>query len=369
MRRSILDTACILIKQRQFAKAITLLEGRADIYEDNFDYYLTLGTACLYVGDAGTASKYFQKARTIRVTDTRLLQGQAAIYLRRGDTDRAVHYYLDILDNDPHNKIATRALEFIRTKGDYNTICRWVDSGRIEQFYPEIGINPVFVAGIVFPVLAFAAGIFFVFNFFYKKPPVSGPRSNLNAVILSDDEEKNAQEADLSGSVYRYILTARQISASYEKAVRAFQSYDDNTAQLELNRIVSSNASFSIKQKAQVFMGYLKEPTFDTIQNSYTYEQVSSDIPLYLDCWVSWTGRISNAQTTGGVFACDLLVGYETMQTVKGIVPLYFKKIPEPPINGEQPVRILGQVTLKDGSLCLTCKSVYQSVNGSLELK
>ena len=41
-RRSVLDVACSLINQRQFAKAITLLESRGENFEDNFDYYLTL---------------------------------------------------------------------------------------------------------------------------------------------------------------------------------------------------------------------------------------------------------------------------------------------------------------------------------------
>ncbi|QTQ14499.1 hypothetical protein HRQ91_08545 [Treponema parvum] len=372
MRRSALDTACTLIKQRQFAKAITLLEGRSDIYEENFDYYITLGTACLYVGDAGTASKYYRRARSIKLTDTRLLLGQAAIYLRRGDTDRALRYYLDIIDSDPGNKIALRAMEFIRTKGDYDTICRWVDSGRIEQFYPEIGVDPFRVMGFIIPVLVFALGAVLVFNLAYKKPAVNGPRANLNAVALTKDEEKNAQERDLSGQVYRYILTDAEISESYKKAMEFFQKENDNAAQIELNKIVNSNAAFSIKQKANVFMGYLKEATFDTIQktqNNYTYKQVSSDVPLYLDCCISWTGRISNARTMGDAFECDLLVGYETMKRVDGIVPVFFERAPEPPIDGEKPVRILAKVTLKDGFLSLEGRSVYQSVNDSLELR
>ena len=63
--------------------------GEKEIYEDNYEFYLTLGIACLYVGDIGAASSYFQLARRIKLTDTRLLMGQAAIFLRRGDTARA----------------------------------------------------------------------------------------------------------------------------------------------------------------------------------------------------------------------------------------------------------------------------------------
>lgn len=370
MNRSVLDIAQKLLRKHKFAKAITLLEGRSDVYEDNFDYYLTLGIACLYVGDAGSAASYFQKARTIKLTDTRLLLGQAAIYLRRGDTDRAVRYYLDIQDNDPNNKTAAVAMDFIRTKGDYGTICRWVDSGKIKKFYPPLGSNPAVVQGtFFFFCTAVLACILILRSVQGRKNISSGLRADLASVTLNIDEKKHAQQTDLSGSVYRYLLTASQITASYDKALAYFQEYRDNAAQVELNRIAGSNAAFAIRQKARLFMSYLKEPTFDTLIDNYTYKEVSSDIPLYLDCYVSWTGRISNVDTTENSFRCDLLVGYEEMQRVEGVVPLRFTVAPAPPIDGEKPVRILAKVNMEDGKLILDGKAVYQSVNGSLEVR
>src|SRR5574344_1752879 len=142
MAKDALSLAWNGMKCRHFATAIKRLESRADVYEENFEYYLTLGIACLYVGDIGASSSYFQMARRIKLTDTRLLLGQAAIFLRRGDTARALQYYLEILENDPQNKTADEAVEFIRVDGKYDTICRWVDAGKIEQFYAPLGANP-----------------------------------------------------------------------------------------------------------------------------------------------------------------------------------------------------------------------------------
>src|SRR5574344_912853 len=140
MSRSVLDTAHTLIKRRKFSSAITMLESSSESYINDFDYYLTLAISCLYVGDVGNAFSYFGKAREIKLTDTNLLLGQAAIFLRRGDTDRAVQYYLDVLNNEPANETALAAMEFIRRDGDYSTICKWVDSGKIERFYPPLGV-------------------------------------------------------------------------------------------------------------------------------------------------------------------------------------------------------------------------------------
>ena len=146
MAKDALSLAWLDMRRRRFATAIKRLEAKKEIYEENFEYYVTLGIACLYVGDIGASSSYFQLARRIKLTDTRLLLGQAAIFLRRGDTARALQYYLEIKENDPLNKTADEAMEFIRVHGNYDTICRWVDTGKIEQFYPPLGSNPDKVA-------------------------------------------------------------------------------------------------------------------------------------------------------------------------------------------------------------------------------
>ena len=206
MAKDVLTEARKLMRLRFFEKAIITLEARSSYYEDNFDYYLLLAIAYLYTGDTGSATVYFQKARQIRLTDTDLLLGQAALFLRRGDTARAIQYYLDILEYDPQNKIAHKAMEFIRTKGDYETICKWVDIGKIEEFYPSVGISPVKIMGVVIPLLACILGFLLVFTLFPKAYTPSGNRVDLSDLTLSIDERKNLQESDLSSGAYKYIL-------------------------------------------------------------------------------------------------------------------------------------------------------------------
>lgn len=366
MNRSVLETAHILLKRRKFEQTITLLESRREFYENDFDYYLTLGTACLYVGDAGTAASYFNKAREIKLTDSRLLLGQAAIFLRRGDTERAVQYYLDILDNEPGNEQAQGAMEFIRRNGDYTTICKWVDSGKIQRFYPPLGLNPEVIKNCI--LLGLGAGVILSLCIvFWPKPKHTyiGPRANLEKLALSSSEQRNAQEKDLSGTNVQYLLDNEAVNKSYEDAMQYFQDKRDNAALVEINRLLNSNASFAIKQKARILMGYLEQPTFDTLLDNYTYAQVAADPTLYLDCWVVWSGRVSNATPLeNGAWRCDLLVGYEDMKNVEGIAPLTFDPAPEPPIDGEKPVRILAKVGDDNGHIVLTGKSVYQPLTG-----
>lgn len=360
MTRDILDVARSLMIRRQFGKAVRLLEGRSNIYSRNFDYNLLLATANLYLGDVGEASRYFQQARNIKLTDTNLLLGQAALFLRRGDTDRALTYYLEILENDPGNKIATEAMDFIRYKGDFNTICRWTDTGRIEQFYPPLGVNVYRIAGIFFPVVACILGIVLAFSVMGKHKVNFENRADLSSLVLSVSERQNLQEKDMSPGSFAYILSAGQINDSYEKAQMYFQNYRDNMAQIEINRLLNSNASIFVKQKANILMGYLEEPGFDTIKDSPSYKQVQAESRLYLDCWVVWSGRISNVNQTETQYSCDLLVGYENMETLEGIVPVHFA-VP-PVLENEKPVKILAKIKSADGKLLLEGRAVYQSV-------
>lgn len=369
MSKSVLDVAHILLKRRKFSSVITMLESYHEYYEDDFDYYMTLGIACLYIGETGSASSYFQKARRIKLTNTSLLLGQAAIFLRRGDTDRALEYYLEILSIEPGNKRATQAMEFIRKNGDdYSVICKWTESGKIKKFYPPIGINTVAVGGFI--TVACIVGVCIASLYYFvpkEKVNYVGPRANLQSLVLTEYEQKNPESDDLSGTVIHYIMDSKSINKSYQNALLYFQSGRDNACQVEINRLLGSNASLGIKKKAQILQTYLDIPSFDTLKDNYDYETVSKDPILYMNVWVIWSGRISNARSLeNGKWTCELLVGYEDMRKVDGIVCVNFDYIPTPEIDGDKPVRFLAKVEELDGKVVLQGRSVYQPLKGSL---
>lgn len=361
MTKDVLSIAWKEMCRRKFATAIKLLESRADIYEDNFEYYITLGIACLYVGDIGAASSYFQKARRIKLTDTRLLLGQAAIYLRRGDTDRALQYYLEVKENDPENKVAVQAMEFIRVKGNYDTICRWVDTGRIEQFYPPLGYNPDKIVLMTIPVLACIAGCLVAWFIVPHPQKYASLRADLSALELTSDEKNSAKEKDLTTQSYSYILTNKEIAKKYNDALQYFQTHRDNAAQIEVNRILNSDATLSIKQKAQVLAGYFDVPDFDSVKDVPSFSEASKTPALYMDCWVDWGGKVSNTITyPDGSYSCELLVGDDTLTHYEGSVFVKFDTVPA--IAGEEAVKILGKIAMADGQIYLKGRAVYQKI-------
>ena len=363
MKKSTLEVAKGLMARRDFSTAIKVLQSRKEQYEDSFDYYCTLGIACLYIGDFGSAVHYFENARRIKVNNPTMLLGQAAIFLRRGDTERAVQYYLDILDTEPRNEVAKAGLEFIRTHGDYETICKYVYSGKIEQFYPPLPINP---KSIYFIICASVIGIIFgilIVNLFVPKAIPQQLRADLSELALTTDEIKYPQEKDISKNLVHYILSDREIKQSYKKATEYFHEYNDNGAQLEINRLLNSNAALGIRQKARLLMEYIKEPTFDSIKQNFSIEEVKKDPYLYLDCFVDWSGRIANEEKLEKSEKFTLLVGYEDQKNVQGTVLVELDFIPNPELDGSKPIRVLGRVCLDGDKVYLKGKSVYQNIN------
>lgn len=368
MSRTAIAVAKRFLRQRNFSNAITALEGWADFYDESFDYHYTYGLACLYAGQFGNASACFQKARFIRPTDVRLLLCQAVLFLRRGDTDRALQYYLDVLDRDPNNKIAAKALDFIRKHGNFETICQWVDSGKIARFYPPLGVNPMTIIRIVFSAIVGIALALVIVHFYrYSNPFMEGTRAaavmDSADLILTEDEKLNAHEKLAPKDGYRYMLSDKQINEAYTNAVQYFNENRDNATLVEINRITSSNATEAIKKKAAVLLTYLKEPTLASLPaDNYAYAEVYAEPLLYIGAWVYWSGRITNGETDKGSFRCDLIVGYEDMKRVDGIVPLSFAEAPDPAIEIDRPVYVLAKIALENGRIVLHARpgDVYQ---------
>lgn len=363
MTKDVLSLAWEDMRKKNFATAIKRLEARSEIYKNNFEYYLELGIACLYVGDIGSASSYFQLARRLKLTDTRLLLGQAAIFLRRGDTARALEYYLEIKSNDPENKTANQAMEFIRVHGDYDTICRWVDTGRIEQFYPPINFYSKKIFYISIPVITCILGVItaFIISGRELQEPKDYSRKDLSRLELTTEDVNQIKKDDLSTQSYKYILSNKEITKKYNDALTYFQNYRDNAAQVEINAILNSNASEAIKDKAKMLTDFFEVPNFDSIKDVPSYGKVMNEKELYLNCWVDWGGKVSNATVhENGVYSCDLLVGDETLEHFDGTIKVYFDKTPV--LDPTQYVRILGKISIDEKGVYLKGRAVYQSI-------
>ncbi|MBR4374171.1 MAG: hypothetical protein IKO57_11405 [Treponema sp.] len=362
MKKTPLEKALFYLSRRKFTECLYELESSVDLYRDSFSYYLVGGVACLYLNDFGNANLYFQKARQHRQTDVALLLGQAVLYLRHGDTDRAIQYYLDVLDIDRNNKIAKKGIAFIREKGTYEEIFRLIDSNGLKKFYPPLGLNPSAVLGLFFTVLL-AIAVFVGINFCLPnlshsiKFRRSGNGLEAADFSLSSDQLKNTVVADYKDGQFAYILSESEVERLYKNVYKhATEPYkgDDslhrtNLARSEANVILNSNASDVFKFKVQEIVDAIEAdkehaPNFSTIIDNFACEDVISDMLRYDGCYVIWTGMLASPTIVNGVYKCNFLVWDDNIERLFGSFDLYFQKPPATPISGDRIVQILAKI-------------------------
>ncbi|MDR2516030.1 MAG: tetratricopeptide repeat protein [Spirochaetaceae bacterium] len=334
-----------LLSRKKYTAAIRLLESEAVRYHDSFRYYYILAVACLFSGDYGGAFTYFISARKLKKRDSRVLLGLAALYLRRGDTVQAVEIYLQVQEAESGNRTAKKALDLIRHSGNSADMNAWIESGKIKKLFPPLPKAPFSLAAALLPVLgalcilAAAAGILLYTG---AVPGLKNrqARTGYAETLLLPEERAAPLQPD---GTYRYILTRNEAVSAYEKARAFFNCRKDEEAKVEINRIIESNASPDLKNKARLLLSYTETPDFTSLHDSFDYRTVMRDPVLYRDCYVIWEGMAANYTAEDNAAVFDLLVGYDTKKVLQGIVPVRFEHAVDN-INTTHPLRVLGRV-------------------------
>lgn len=357
-----LHKAQILLRRRQFSQVIKILEPLVPEFRDNvnsFTFFYTLGVACLYVGDNGGANTYLGRARKFRLQDPNLQLAQAALFTNRLEISHALEYYLDILDSYPNNSQAKKNLSLIRRYGTPEVLTKWISNGKIKRFYPKLGPNPIWflTSGIVVFVLCILVGTAILLKGLNS---YDGFRGDLSAYELTYSEKK---EATIDKGVFFYELEDKDALEIYEKIQKSFQVYDDNSAQIACNIILNSNASGALKHKARMMEEYLwkPQPTFDSLKFNLSYEQVSKEPFRHVGCHVIWTGRIGNIKENADSIEGSLLVGYDKLTNVSGLMKVIFPS--GSTIDPQKPVKILGILSMEEKQLILNAIALYQPIN------
>jgi tetratricopeptide (TPR) repeat protein len=343
MKDSLLLKATRLLGARQYTKVIRLLEPEIVNYHDSFRYFHLLSLACLYSADYGGALTYLRKAREMRMRDPDILNGLAALFVKRGESTRAIEYYLDVLDVAPTNKIAKKALRILKTNGSKEALSKWLEKGKLSTLFPPLPLNYITVIRVVILVCIVLGSIlsFYLVNhgdisfFPFRKDLREG-----TAVIVLEKIER--QTPVQVGGTFRYILSSSEVISIYDRALSLFQSWRDEAAKVELNKILLSNASDAIKNKAMILYDFLRVPGFDTLHDRYTWAEVSEDPEIFNNVYVIFRGLSANLRYEDKNTYFDLLVGYDTKTVLQGILPVLFKEAVS--LDPAMVVEILGKL-------------------------
>lgn len=343
-----------LILQKNYTKAIRFLEPKIPLFMDNELFYYLLGYSCLMVGDLGSADIYLNRGRQISSDFTELKLLQAVVFLKKKKSEDAAKIWLAILDYEPDNKFALRGLEVLRkitNTGDYES---QLNHSRMKRlFHYRINWKRIIFLTVILPFVLIVGIVTPLFLKYLKgNPNDQSLRSHDEGLVTQIDTH---DYLDNSGE-FRYLFTQQEALNEYQLLLDQFNNHDDNIAQLTANRIKYSNANQEIKAKSLIIEGHLEKPEYEEFNTNYTYAEVVKDPYLYENCWVLWTGKVSNLVINEDTIDFTLLVGYEEETVLEGIIPVVVRFGIN--LQSDIPIEILGRVIRRGNEIHLETEMV-----------
>jgi hypothetical protein len=347
-KKTALSQAVRLFKERKFAQVIRKLEPQIPAYRENSRYFYLLGMSCLYTGDYGTAIIYFRRCIDLDYRNIGAQLGMAVVHLRRNETEESLRIWLEILDEDPQNRFARRGLEIVRENAGAENGREGFENlfeGRKDLvLVPSPGFflpaRVKLLVGILLALFALVPAALILKDRFHSEPQPARPEIASIKIETGDvvlDTENRAVN----------MLTEQEVRTTFEKIKTLFDTYQDNLARREINRLLLSNAGQAVKNKVRAFIPFIMTPTFADFPASFTYQDVMADPALYEDCFVRWKGRISNINIAQNRIDLDFLVGYEDQKVLQGIVPAWMEFAAS--LEQTFAYEIIGRVTLASG--------------------
>jgi tetratricopeptide (TPR) repeat protein len=341
-------------RRRNFTLVINFLEPQVFMYRDSYEYYYLLGMSCLYTGDYSGGYSYLRRALDIDERVNAML-GLAAVLLRRREMDKAIRAYLDVLDVDQHNRRARRALGWLRSMDDPESVVEWFESRRVRRILPRIG--PFLPSWVGVPVGVAAAAAIVVAVGPVVVDHVSrwfAPPDREGTELVSTEGSRDQLVTEVSDA--RYTFTEGEAARILTRIGDYFNDRRDNLVRRELNRIALSNADAGTRERALLLRDYLVEPDFTTLRDNFPYPEVFGEPDLYDGVYVRWRGRVTNLEIGTDAIRFEFLAGYESRRVLDGIVParVEFAVL----LENDQAVELIGQVERQAGGIALRVTSI-----------
>lgn len=349
-KKGILIQAVRQYRRRNFHQVIKLLQPQLFAYRQNSLFFELLAYSNLFLSDFAGSHAYIRRLLDI---DPHSVNGRLAMALlccKKLERGEAAAIWLTVLDDVPGNRYAKRGLNTLRRINSNDDLYLLFESDRWQHLLPG-GKSPFFsrktTVTITFFLLVFIVGtsIYSLWLNRSQNNPAeqSGNRSKLT-YLSSQIDFDNA--LTISGdSIYNFNpQQLQQLTAAIDDN---FFNHRDNLTQRDINRLLLSNASEEVKNRAEVLLPHLDQPNFITIEDNFSYQQVIKEPQLYQDCYVVWKGKAANQIVNEDRITFDLLVGYQDNLIVEGTVPVIFSTAVR--VFIDQPIELLGQV-IPDGN-------------------
>lgn len=337
-----------LYRQGRYGEVIRHLEPQVFAYRENPRFYELLGFSCLRTGDYGGAYSFLSRSSQLDRDNPRVLDALAVAELKRRRPTDAIQTWLDALELDSGDKLAKKGLNLVRQAENPTALAQDLSEREVRALLPPsprrgLLLRRLAIVGAV--VIAVGVGGYLV--------SMSGILTQEEGPPPREGEElaRFNQEPDswigYEGE-FRYVFTEDEVERIFDRAAGYFHNFRDNMARREINRILNSNASSAVKERASLLTEYIQTPDFSSFQDNFAYDDVVSEPWLYQGCYVRWRGRVANL-SVGETISFDLMVGYEDGRVLEGVVSAV---VPfGVSIDAGESVEIIGQVEVEKDRL------------------
>ncbi len=353
MARNPIEEAEGLYARRNWPGLIALLEPLTPVYRDNVRFSVMLGTAYLHQEDIGGAYSSFRRVQSLDFKNRTALIGLAAVLVRRGESDKAVQLYIEMLERNPSDRAARRALNFVRHCPDPTALAG--NGRKLRSLYP---LPPTRILPYALILLVVSIAILgwrvapVVLDLLEDARPA---RTGIAEIVLSQSEQEGPVGSE---GGFEIVLTEKDALSTFESAKKLFNDYRDEAALVEVNRLLLSNASRQVKTKAEALARYTREPSFVSMPDRFTFADVNAFPRLFNGVAVIWKGLPANIENSESGTNFDLLVGYHDKRKLDGIVSV--RALFELRLPPDRPVEVLARVMATSGGFILECVAVHE---------
>ncbi|UPA18310.1 tetratricopeptide repeat protein [Borrelia puertoricensis] len=352
----------------KYSDVVKLLEKEIFIYKNYYFYHYILGMSYLRMGNLGTAQTYLKKAYTLNPTEPDVKQSIAILLAAQGKEDKAIQIWLKMIEENQEIQRSEFSLETIRKNPIQGAL--FLNKNKIyTKLFPEIkvatGQNLSKLTRTLLTIASLAFLLTAIFLLIHSKGTIKLTLNNSKvkekkainniAAYIDDIKINDKEKIENHEGQFVFILTETEIRNSFQKIKTHLKQGKDNFARIEINKILNSNASESIKLKAKNLASFISRPNFITFDDYLVLKEIKKNPLIYSNVYVKWEGIANNIEKKDNITYFDFYVGYNK-NALEGIITT--KTTFDIDINFKDYVEILGQIDYDYNTNILTLNAI-----------
>ncbi|WP_434757033.1 hypothetical protein bpuCAU1_000135 [Borrelia puertoricensis] len=352
----------------KYSDVVKLLEKEIFIYKNYYFYHYILGMSYLRMGNLGTAQTYLKKAYTLNPTEPDVKQSIAILLAAQGKEDKAIQIWLKMIEENQEIQRSEFSLETIRKNPIQGAL--FLNKNKIyTKLFPEIkvatGQNLSKLTRTLLTIASLAFLLTAIFLLIHSKGTIKLTLNNSKvkekkainniAAYIDDIKINDKEKIENHEGQFVFILTETEIRNSFQKIKTHLKQVKDNFARIEINKILNSNASESIKLKAKNLASFISRPNFITFDDYLVLKEIKKNPLIYSNVYVKWEGIANNIEKKDNITYFDFYVGYNK-NALEGIITT--KTTFDIDINFKDYVEILGQIDYDYNTNILTLNAI-----------